>query len=105
MKLPMNKLEARDLLRYCLGPAGSVVPTRHFRDELANEKLTIEDAWHVLQNGRIYDPPEDDTTTGDLKFRIEGHEPGGKWIVVVFCFSNLEEMRLITVFSQRGRRR
>jgi uncharacterized DUF497 family protein len=97
--------EAVDLLRHCLED-GEVRYGRHFRDELANEGLSIEDAWNVLRHGRIFDSPEQDIKTGEWKYRVEGQEPGGRTIAVVFCFKAIERVFLITVFSiqTKGRR-
>ena len=57
-----------------------MVPTKHFRDELSSEFITFEDAWIVLRSGSIYDQPVQDIKTGNWKYRVEGYEPGGKWI-------------------------
>jgi hypothetical protein len=94
--------EAVDLLRHCLED-GEVKHGKHFREELAKEKLSYEDAWNVLQRGQIFDPPEEDIRTGEWKYRIEGREAGGKWIAVIFCFKTVETVFLITVFSIEAR--
>ena len=96
---------AYEILRDCLGGQGSVVPGRHFLDELENEGLTIPAAWHVLRNGCIQNPPEHDVRTGHWKYSIEGHEPDGKWIVIVFCFRAVDRAHLITVFSVKSKER
>lgn len=90
--------EATDLLRHCLED-GEIIPGRHFRDELRKEGITIEDAWAVLRSGRIYQPPEPDIKTREWKYRLEGYEPGGKWMAIVFSFKSLDRVFLITVFS------
>jgi len=95
---------AVDLLRYCIED-GEVVPSKHFRQKLSVEGLTFEDAWLVLKHGNIYDAPEPDMKTAEWMYRIEGHEPGGKWVVVVFCFKTVERAFLITVFSVESRRK
>jgi len=95
---------ALGILHDCLGGDGSVVPGRHFLDELTSEGLTIPAAWHVLRTGRIYNPPELDIRTGHWKYSIEGHEPDGKWLVIVFCFRAIDRVHLITVFSVTTRR-
>jgi len=94
----LSREEAVDLLRRCLED-GAVIPGAHFRQELANEGLSMADAWQVLRSGRIYDPPEQDIKTGEWKYRIEGHEPDGKWIVIVFSFKTVNRAFLITIFS------
>lgn len=99
----MTAVEARDLLRFCL-TGGQVIPSGHFRDELDAEDLTLVDAWHVLQNGCIYDPPERDIKTGEWKYRIEGDEPEGRWLGIIFSFKSIERAFLITVFSIDMRR-
>jgi hypothetical protein len=91
---------AQDMLRGCLED-GTVIPGRHFRDELKNENLTLPAAWHVLRSGVIYKPPELNVGTGDWKYSVEGSEPDGKWLVIVFCFRAVDTAYLITVFSVR----
>ena len=100
----VSQQKAVDLLRYCLQD-GDVIPGRHFREELAAEGLCIEDAFAVLRSGVIYDPPEMDIKTGEEKWRIEGREPGGTYIGIVFSFKTIERAFLITVFSIEKYRR
>ncbi len=90
--------QAACLLRRCL-EEGEVIPGAHFRQELANEGLTMADAWQVLRSGRIYDPPEQDIKTGEWKYRAEGPESVGKWIAIVFSFKSVNRAFLITIFS------
>lgn len=90
--------EAIDLLRHCLDD-GEVVLTLHFREELAAEALSIEDAWAVMQSGTVYEPPEEDIRSGEWKWKVEGYEPGGKWLVIVFSFKPVARTFLITVYS------
>jgi hypothetical protein len=98
----LSRVEAADLLRHCL-EEGSVDRGRHFVQELAAEGLEFEDVLAVLRRGRIYNEPEPDIGTGEWKYRIEGHEPGGKWLAVVFCFKALDRTFLITMFSVKPR--
>jgi uncharacterized DUF497 family protein len=97
--------EAQDLLRFCLAGGGAVVPGCHFRRELVNEGLAFEDAWMVLATGQIYAPPEEDIKTGERKYRVEGYESGGKYLVIVFSFKTITLAFLITVFSVEEKRR
>src|SRR5258708_39610460 len=90
--------EAVDLLHYCLED-GEVAFGSHFRQEMTREQVSLEDAWTVLRKGRIYDPPEHDIKSGEYKYRVEGHEPGGKGLAVVFSFKTVEKAFLITMFS------
>lgn len=100
----MARPEAVDLVHHCL-ETGRVIPGFHFRKGLADENLTMEDAFCVLKNGQIYDEPEPDSKTGEWKYRIEGHEPGGKWLAIILCFKQIDDCFLITVFSVSGRSR
>ncbi len=92
------------MLRRCLED-GEVILSRHFRDELSNEDCAIEDAWTVLRKGQIFDAPEIDVRSREWKYRIEGHEPGGKWLAIVFSFKTVDRAFLVTVFSIESRRR
>src|SRR5579863_8121184 len=96
--------EAVDLMRRCL-ESGEVVPSRHFRDELANDNLDMPDALAVLKSGNIYDAPEPDIRMGEWKYRVEGYAPDGQRLAIVFCFKTRERAILITVFSIESRRR
>lgn len=100
----LSRVEAEDLVRHCLED-GFLIESCHFKEELANEGLEFEDALLVLKSGRIYDEPEPDIGTGEWKYRIEGYEPGGKWLVIVFCLKAVDRMFLITVFAARSRSR
>jgi hypothetical protein len=90
--------EAIDLLHYCLAD-GEVRLTKHFREELKQEDLSVEDAYAVLRRGSIYEPPELDIKTREWKWRVEGREPSGKWIAIILTFKTIESVFLITVFS------
>lgn len=57
----------------------------------------------VLKTGVIYTPPEVDIRTGEWKFRIEGYEPEGKWVGIVFSFKAINRAFLITIFSVESR--
>ncbi|SRR6266700_7323784 len=100
----LNEIEAGDLLRHCL-EEGEVIPGRHFRDELAKEGIVFEDAWVAMRTGCIYEEPECDIKTGEWKYRVEGYEPGGKWLAIVFSFRTVDRAFLITVFSVEGRKK
>ena len=95
-------LAAKDLLLECLGRDGEVIPTRHFLIELEKEELIFPDIIHVLRHGTIFDPPEGDIKTGEWKYRIEGTEPDGKQVAVIFSFKAINRACLVTVFSIRG---
>jgi len=97
-------LEAQDLLRHCL-ESGKVIPGRHFRDELQREGVSMIDAWSVLRSGRIYNEPEFHVGCQEWNYRVEGHEPGGKWLAVVFSLKAVDTAFLVTVFSIEARKK
>jgi len=97
--------EAQDLLRYCLGGGGTVKPGKHFREELKAEGLDLPNAWQVLRAGIIFNPPEVDVKTREWKHTVEGCEPDGKWLGIVFSFKAVDSVYLITVFSVEAKRR
>ena len=100
----MTRPKASSQLRHCL-EHGKVLVTRHFREELADEEITFQDANDVLRMGIIYDEPEQDSNTDEWKYRIEGYEPGGKWMAIIFSFKTTKMVGLITIFSIHSRRR
>ncbi len=96
--LRLAKQEAQDLLRQCL-ETGVVQPHPHFRRALADERLELADAWAVLRKGVVYDEPEFNVRFQQWRYAVEGREPGGKWLKIVFCFEEEDSALLITVFS------
>ncbi len=94
----LSKQQAQKLLRRCL-EHGAVYPHPHFLRELKNEGLELPDAMVVLNKGTIFDEPELDLRFQQWRYRVEGREPNGKWLKIVFAFLKDEEAILITVFS------
>ena len=78
---------------------GAVVYTRHFRDELVEDNLTMEDVVTVCRSGAIVVPAEKDIRTGDWKYRIEGLTTDQTRIAVVFCLRP-DKAVMITVFER-----
>lgn len=72
---------------------------RHFVRELENEALSIQDALAIIRSGHVLAEPEPDIRTGDWKYRLEGREPGGNHLAIVFCFRPVDAVFLITIFS------
>lgn len=100
----LSRPEAVRLLRECLR-IGKIIPGKHFRDELAAEGLILPDALRVLKTGNIFHEPECEPKTGDWKYRVEGREVQGQWLVIVFCFRASDTVFLITVFSVEVKRK
>jgi hypothetical protein len=94
----MDREDAQRKLRELL-KNGEVVPGQHYRRELAAERLKPEAGEYVLRTGQIYAEPERDVATGEWKYRIEGREPGGLWLAIVFSFKRSDRAYLITAFS------
>jgi len=72
--------------------------TRHFRDELANDDLTMEDVLSVCRSGAVILEPEKDIKTGQWKYRIEGTTADLRRVAIVFAFKS-ELAVFITVFE------
>lgn len=78
---------------------GRTVFTKHFREELLADKLTVSDVLYVCRSGSIASPAEPDLRTGSWKYRIEGATQGSGPIAVVFTFRS-HDVVLITVFKR-----
>jgi hypothetical protein len=62
----LSRQAALDLLHYCLTD-GEVVPGKHFRIELANERLEMDSVLRVMRSGAIFDEPESDLRSQEWK--------------------------------------
>lgn len=94
----LHKDEAGRLIRECVD-CGDILLTKHFRDELQAENLTVADAFYVLQHGRIFNEPEFNPRYQEWNYRMEGAEPDGKSVAIIFGFTEDEAGLLITIFS------
>jgi hypothetical protein len=95
---PLGKDQAKAKLNRCL-EEGTVIYSKHFRDELANDALTTEDVLAVCRSGAIVMAPENDIKTGKWKYRIEGVTADHRQLAVVFTFRP-EQAVFITVFKR-----
>ena len=95
---PLTGNEAKSKLNRCLED-GTVVYSKHFREELANDDLTRDDVYAACRCGVIAMAPEKDIRTGHWKYRIEGTTAERRRLAVVFSF-RIEFAVLITVFER-----
>jgi uncharacterized protein DUF4258 len=95
---PLGRDQAKAKLISCI-EEGSVVYSGHFRDELANARLTTVDVVAVCKSGAIVMAPERDIKTGDWKYRIEGLTADRRNVAVVFTFRPAQAV-FITVFER-----
>jgi hypothetical protein len=60
---PLGKDQAKAKLNSCI-EEGTVIYSRHFRDELMNDDLTIADVLTICRSGAVLMAPEKDIRTG-----------------------------------------
>lgn len=97
----LSKEEAGRLIREAV-EQGDIVLTKHFRDELRAEGLTVPDAFYVLQRGYVFSEPEFNPRYQEWNYRMEGTEPDGKLVAIIFGFTEDEAGLLITIFSVKS---
>lgn len=95
---PFSRDEAKARLNRCLED-GVVIYTKHFREELSNDELTMQDVLAVCRSGAIVMAPESDIKTGQWKYRIEGVTVERRLVSVVFSLTT-EAAVFITVFER-----
>lgn len=94
---PLSPDSAKRELNRCL-MEGDVIYTQHFREELSNDNLDLQDVLAVCRSGAIRSTPERDIRTGQWKYRIEGRTTDQVHVAVVFSF-RYDSAVLITVFT------
>lgn len=99
---PLSRGQAADLIRQCLRLA-RVRSTRHFREELEMEGLSLLDAHYVLYHGVVFSEPEHDIYFQQWRYRMEGTEPDGRYLSIIFTFEGPEAGLLVTIFSDQSR--
>jgi len=99
----LSQQEARTTVLLC-ALDGYLHQTAHFKEELFSENVSFGDATSIiLENGWIFEKPEWDNDYGEWIYRIEGYEPDGKWLIIVFSLPIKGTAKLITVFSGKPR--
>ena len=93
----LGRDRAKAQLNLCLDE-GQFVATRHFKDELKNDGLDMEDAFIVCRSGAILDEPEENMKSGQWRYRITGNTTDGKRVAVVFALNPGGTAVFITVF-------
>ena len=96
---PLSKDQAKVQLNLCLND-GFVSYTKHFKEELFNDGLTMEDTLAICRDGLIVRVPEKDIKTGDWKYRIEGCTADRESVAIVFTLKAVLKAVLITVFKR-----
>lgn len=90
-----SKEEARNIFHRAFGD-GSVRYTNHSRDRMGERGIDANDLMELSVVGLIYNEPEPDKNTGEMKFLIECQKMNLK---VVFTIHNKKTIRLITVMN------
>src|SRR5438477_1805936 len=96
----LSRHDALAKLRNCL-ENGVVEPHPHFLRALKDDGLDLGDAMLVLKTGAIYAEPEFDVRFRQWRYRIEGKEPGGVWMAIIFTFRAMDETLLITAYVKK----
>lgn len=96
---PLTPAEVTETIRRCL-MAGTVVPTRHFREQGFLRHYTIQDAISVLQQGEVSsDPPEWSEKVGRWAYRVHGPDREGDVLTVVVGIGpRRDQVWLVTAF-------
>jgi hypothetical protein len=100
----LSKQDAQDLVRRCRAE-GRIIVGRHFREQLANERLILTDVWEVLRTGQIYNEPEPGHPHSGMEIPCRGLGAGRKWVAIVFTFKATDTAFLVTIFSVESRSR
>lgn len=98
----LSKQEAQSLLRRCM-EKGIVEPHPHFLRALKDDGLDLIDAMPILKGGIVYDEPEFDIRYRHWRYKVEGRESQGQWLVIVFTFRASDETLLITAYLKNAR--
>jgi hypothetical protein len=90
--------DALKRIRRCLDD-GEVIPTKHFREKLEELSMSMVEVLYILRHGLILNEPEFELRYREWNYRIEGTEPEGQHLAIVFTFIEEVSGLLITIFS------
>jgi hypothetical protein len=96
----LSRHDALARVRHCL-EKGIVEPHPHFLRALKDDGLDFGDAIYVLRTGNIYDEPEFDVRFQQWRYLIQGKEPDGGLLAIVFTFRAIDNALLITAYVKQ----
>jgi Domain of unknown function (DUF4258) len=95
MREPFNRNEAmKRIQEICSSPEGEVVSSRHAKQELANDALTMMDAMNVLRAGKIVEEAE--LENGTWRYRVHTER-----MAVVVAFLSESKLKIITAWRKK----
>ena len=102
-RMPIDQPQTGDQAKRLLCESirgGYVIYSKHFKEELINDGLTIGDILLVCRSGAISMAPERDSKRGVWKYRIEGLTADRDLVAVVFTFDPQKRAVFITAFKR-----
>lgn len=94
LTLRMSRTQARKKLSEFLKlKPNRTIQTKHFRQEMANDDLIMNDVINVLHKGQILEDPEFEN--GSYRYRVQTNK-----IVVVIAFNNPDRVILVTTWRK-----
>src|SRR3990170_3208509 len=101
-KAQANKLIREIVKKSLISGEYSIGYTEHFKQELKNDCLDINDAHYILENGLIVDEPEFDRKHSEWCYRVKGSAIDSKAVIIlVITFSSRTLIKCITIFKKR----
>lgn len=90
----MSRIQARKKLSEFLKlKPNRIIQTKHFKQEMANDDLIMNDVINVLHKGQILEDPEFEN--GSYRYRVQTNK-----IVVVIAFNNPDRIILVTTWRK-----
>ncbi|EPX59890.1 hypothetical protein D187_002634 [Cystobacter fuscus DSM 2262] len=93
MKEPFNRNEARKLIQEICA-TGIVESSRHAKEELAKDDLTMFDVRNVLRAGKILEEPE--LENGTWRYRVHT-----ELMAVVVAFVSESKLKIVTAWRKK----
>lgn len=103
---PYSPREALAIFKRAFTHEGAVLPTRHFREAMADpeDPFDDQDVLSVRATGAIRTPPELDAKRGEWVYRVVGPDCQGRRLMIVFVPLDDRRIKLVTGFHLSGRR-
>jgi hypothetical protein len=94
----LSRQDALNLLRHCF-EEGIVQYHPHFHQRCVDRKVDPMGAQHVLRKGTIFDEPEFEVRFQQWRYKVEGKDPDGGVLKVVFTFLSSDQVLILTVLT------
>lgn len=94
-----SKRQALSILKEIINGGGTLFPSKHFKDRMAEREVDMLDVLNAIKAGKILREPEPGIKSGDLVYVVEGKSVDGRQLKIPFIINSDRMATFLTVMD------